>query len=452
MKKRTKLFVFGGGGLVVAAGIIAATMSGGDDGLTEVQADLAYYDEISEIVTASGRIQPQTKVDVTSEVSAQVVELLVSEGDWVTAGQRLLQLDTVQLKADKAQAEYSLDEIKARTEAARTQFEKNKLDVKRQTKLYDQKLTSENAFTDATFAYDNSKAIYEAMQAQVKTGQARLDKAIDNLRKTTIKAPISGVVTFLNVEVGEISQAQTAFTQGKTLMTVSDLSVYEVEVDVDETEIALVKLGHKAGIRVDAFRDTVFRGIVEQIANSARVEGQGTENYATNFLVKVRFLDSDVPIRPGMSATVDITTATEENALLIPYASVVTREFDPDSLNLAAANETSNGGLVEEVQAAEGDDSPQVEQANETTSGKSRKKKKVKMTGVFKVENGKALFVELTTGIADERNIVALGGLSDQDTIISGSYQTLRKLKNGDPVKIDENSLENLSDSKSDSE
>lgn len=448
MKKRTKLFVFGGGGLVLAAGIVVAMMSGGDDGVTEVQADLAYLDEISEVVTASGRIQPQSKVDVTSEVSAQVVELLVSEGDWVTAGQKLLQLDTVQLKADKAQAEYTLDEIKARTDASRIQYRKDKLNAERQTKLYEQKLTSEIAFTDAGFAYDKSKANYQAMQAQVKTGQARLDKAVDNLRKTTIKAPMSGVVTFLNVEVGEISQAQTAFTQGKTLMTVSDLSVYEVEVDVDETEIAKVQLGDEAGIRIDAFRDSVFRGIVEEIGNSARVQGQGTENYATNFLVKVRFIDSDIPIRPGMSATVDITTATVENALLVPYASVVTREFDPDSLDFAAVDEPSGGGLVDEVQAAENDETQQEKAA----TGKSRKKKKVKMTGVFKIENGKARFVELRTGIADERNVVALGGLTDQDTIITGSYQTLRKLKNGDPVKIDKHSLEIISGSESDSE
>lgn len=451
MKKRTKFFVFGGAGLIVAAGILVAAMSGGDNGLTEVQADLAFYDEISEVVTASGRIQPQSKVDVTSEISAQVVELMVSEGDRVIAGQKLLQLDTVQLKADKAQAEYSLDEIKARTDAARTQYEKDKLDVERQTKLFDQKLTSENSFTDAGFAYDKSKANYKAMQAQVKTGQARLDKAVDNLRKTTIKAPMSGVVTFLNVEVGEISQAQTAFTQGKTLMTVSDLSVYEVEVDVDETEIAKVQLGQVVGIRVDAFRDTVFKGIVEQIGNSARVVGQGSENYATNFLVKIRFLDSEVPIRPGMSASVDITTATEENALLIPYASVVTREFDPDSLDFAAADESSNGGLVDEVHAAENDDAP-LEETAAGNSRKSGKKKKVKMTGVFKIENGKVIFVQLRTGIADERNVVALGGLTDQDTIVSGSYQTLRKLKNGDLVKIDEHSLENLSEFEGESE
>jgi len=281
------------------------------------------------------------------------------------------------------------------------------------------------------------------MQAQTKTGQARLEKVRDNLTKTRITAPMEGIVTYLSAEVGEIAQAQTSYTQGQRLMTIADLSVFEVEVDVDETEIAKVHLGHPARIRVDAFRDTSFAGSVVEIGNSATVEGQGTENYSTNFLVKVRFDETGIPVRPGMSATTDITTSKVDNALLVPYAAVVTREFDPDSLPnyhrksdsssvdettaLAAPAETSNSG---EAQAA--------------TIPRGNKTKKIKKSGVFIIDGGKAHFIEIATGIADDRNIVALEGIMPGDTVISGSFQTLRKLTDGEAVEIEQHSLENM--------
>lgn len=445
MKKRTKRLLY----LVVVIAIVAAVagtmMSGGSDNLTSVQADLAITDDIKEIVTASGRIQPQTQVDITSEVSAQIIALLVKEGDRVEAGQRLIVLDTIQLQSDVSQAKYRLDEITARAEAARTQLEIDRLEAERQASLFEQDLTSETDATNARLRYENSRANYNAVLAQVETARAALAKAEDNLTKTSIKAPMAGVVTYLAAEVGEIAQAQTAFTQGKTLMTISDLAVFEVEVDVDETEIGKVALGDDATIRVDAYRDTTFAGTVVEIGNSALVQGQGTENYATSFRVKVRFAETDYIFRPGMSATVDITTATAEDALLIPYAAVVTREFDTDSLDITADKEKGAGGLVQSVNAA------QEQESREKSSGdrerdKERDKEKVKKTGVFVIKNGTANFIEITTGIADERNIVAKTGLAPGDTIVSGSYQTLRRIEDGEAVKIEQRSIERIDD------
>ncbi len=457
LKKRTKWLIIGGAVVVVAAVVLGVTVGGSGDESKIVQADLAYFDDISEIVTASGRVQPETKVDIVSEVSAQVVELYVSEGNVVTAGQSLLLLDTIQLKADEAQASFSLDEIKARTEASRSQYDMSKLEYERQERLYAQKLSSETEFTNARFAYEQSKANFEAMQAQVKTQQARLDKAEDNLGKTLIKAPMDGVVTYLNVEEGEIAQAQTAFTQGKTLMMISDLSAFEVEVDVDETEIAKLQLGQYADIRLDAFRDTTFAGEIAEIGNSARVQGEGTENYSTNFLVKVRLVETNPLIRPGMSATVDITSAKELNALLIPYASVVTREFDTDSVAVLVYGESAEHAAGNGVYAAETDDDDvsDVEPPDSSGSalvtrdakeGKGDKEDKVKLSGVFIVREGLAKFVEVETGIADDRNIVALTGVNVSDTVITGSYQTLRQLKVGDAVSLDEASIERISE------
>ncbi|UCD65062.1 MAG: efflux RND transporter periplasmic adaptor subunit [Candidatus Zixiibacteriota bacterium] len=447
-KKRIKKMLLIGVPVVVVIAIIVMSLSGSNGKGTTVQAELAYVDRISEIVTASGRIHPQTKVDITSEVPAEIVAVYVSEGDGVARGKRLLLLDTVQYMSDVAQARFSVDEIEARTQAARSQYEKDKLEFERQSRLWEQNLSSETAYTNAKFAFENSQANYQAMVAQSKTARARLEKAEDNLGKTLIKSPMDGVVTFLSAEVGEIAQAQTSFTQGKTLMTVADLSVYEVEVDVDETEIASLRLGHPAGIRVDALRDTTFEGTVVEIGNSALVTGEGTENFTTSFRVKVRFNEAHASIRPGMSASVDITTATAEDALLIPYASLVTREFDPDSLKTDTTGKSepdaTRGG---EVQAAEVDDADAP--ADSATAGRSdgngkQRKDKVKKSGVFVVENGKVRFIEVATGIADKRYLEALSGVSPGDTVVSGSFQTLRKLSGGDLVVIDDSSLEEM--------
>ena len=444
-KRKKRLMVFGIPAVVVIA-VILASVAGSNGDETTVQVELAITDDLSELVTASGRVQPQTKVDIASEVSAQIIEVSVSEGEQVVHGQRLLLLDTVQLKSDVAQARYSLDEVLARTKAAFAQLKKDRAEYERQVRLHDQKMTSETDFNNATFAFENSKANHDAMQAQGKIGRARLDKALDNLSKTSVTSPMDGIVTYLKAEVGEIAQAQTAYTQGQTLVTISDLSVFEVEVDVDETEIAKVQLGQPTDIRVDAFRDTVFIGSIVEIGNSAVVVGQGSEDYTTNFRVKVRFAMTDLGLRPGMSAAVDITTNKAENALLVPYASIVTRKFDPDSLradSLARENTSEDTGGVH---AADLDDEDQEIVSPSTDNDKTRKTKKIRKSGVFVVNNGIARFVEAATGIADERNIVVLSGVNEGDTIVSGTFKTLRKLSDGDAVKLEEASLEDLDD------
>ena len=437
--------------LAVLAIIVIVKLTGSGDEATSVQADLAVIDDISEIVTASGRVQPQTKVDIVAEVSAQIIDMYVVEGDIVRKGQKLILLDTIQLKSDVAQTRFSLDELTALAEAARTQFEKAKLEYNRKAKLFEQKLSSETEYTDAQFAFESSRANYNAMLAQVKTGQALLEKVEDNLAKTAITAPMAGIITYMNVEIGEIAQAQTSYTQGKTLMTISDLSVFEVEVDVDETEIAKLDTGQTTEIRVDAYPDTVFAGTVVEIGNSATVEGQGTDNYSTSFRVKVRFDETEKGIRPGMSATVDITTARDTDVLLIPYAALVTREFDIDSLERARAEQESGVSLVGEVHASElensGDTSSlQAEEDEKEPGQKYKKSKKIKKTGVFCYVAGEAKFFEVTTGIADEQNIVALSGVNPGDTVISGSFQTLRKLAEGENVVLDERSIEKINE------
>lgn len=440
MKRFGKKFYIIGGLLIVGALVVANITMNGEVEATSVQADLAYHDEISEIVTASGRIQPKTKVNITSEVSAEIVQLVVKEGDFVAKGTPLLLLDTVQYKSDANQAKYSLDETKARAAAAKSQFDKDNKEYKRQQSLFAKNLSSETVLSNATFAYENSKANYDAYKAQVKTAKARLNKSLDNLSKTKISAPMDGVIIYLSAEVGEIAQAQTSFTQGKTLMTIANLAVFEVEVEIDETQIANVALYQQVDIRVDAFDDSLFTGTVTEIGNSASMSGQGTEEFTTAFKVKIKFDDTDVTIRPGMSATVDITTASEKDALLIPYASVVSREFDPDSLKVeheSAKVETVSSNVVFAASTTN-DESPKKLH--------KKKKDKIKKRGVYLIDNGKAVFKEIKTGIADERNIVVLSGITPGDTVISGSFKTLRSLKEGEAVTVDEFSIEKMNE------
>lgn len=441
-KRRSKKVLIGVATLIIVVVILFVSLQGSNSHETVVQADLAIIDDISEIVTASGRIQPQTKVDITAEVSAQIIELFVGEGDHVNRGQNLVLLDTVQLKTDVAQARFSLDEITARTDVAWTQYEKDSLEFIRQYRLFERNLISETAHTNARLAFEGSRASYTAMMSQVKIGHARLQKVEDNLAKTMIRAPMDGIITFLNAEVGEVAQAQTSYTQGKILMTIADLSVFEVEVDVDETEIAKVRIGQPAKIRIDAFRDTSFAGNVVEISNSVRIQGQGTDDYSTNFQVKIRFAQTVASVRPGMSATADITTATVEEALLIPYASVILREFDKDSLDQVAGTPEPNGDSGEQAAVANNESGGGDPENN--SPGTFRKKEKVKKSGVFIIRNGLAEFCEVTTGIADDLNVAVLSGVNPGDTVISGTFKTLRDLSEGETVRIDDNSLEKI--------
>lgn len=431
-KKKTLLII---AGIVVVAVIIVLNLTMSTTNATRVQIDSASPRELIELVSASGRIQPQTKVNITSEVNGEIIGLYVREGDRVEVGQLLVQLDTVQIASDVRQAEFSLNEIKARLEGAQTTLSQAEEEFERQQKLFDNGLTSETAFKNAKYDYLNAKAAYAATKAQASQAESRLEKQLDNFSKTRIVAPMPGVITYLDAEVGEIAAAQTSFTQGRTLMTIANLDIFEVEVEVDETEIAKVELGQSVEIEVDAFPDTTFDGEVVEIGNTAIVQGAGSSEQSTNFRVKVIFKDVRKNIRPGMSATVDITTNRRENTLTIPYSAVVMRTLDLDSLERARqgleadlpAESTEAGSGA--VHAAENDG----DEARGDQDEKDKKREEVK--GTFVVRNGIAEFVPIETGIADQKYIEITAGLSDGDSVISGPYRVLRTIDIGDAVE-----------------
>ncbi len=426
-KKGKKKWLFIIGAIVIVFILVVLNMSQSHRGSVKVQTRNVERGDVTSIVSGSGTVQPNTKVNITSEVTAEVINIPVKEGNYVTRGKVLIQLDTVQLKTDMESAMYNANELDARLEGAKVMLDQYKEEYERQKLLYEKNLTSEQIYKDSYYAYKNQEANYNALTQQKNAATSRLEKARDNLNKTTIKAPMDGTITLIDVEVGEIAQAQTAFTQGRTLMVISDLSAFEVEVEIDETDIAYLELAQKADIEIDAFPDTVFEGQVAEIGNTAMTTGYGTSDQTTNFRVKVSLVKSHPKIRPGMSSTVDVTTSHHEDVLTVPIQAVVMRSFDADSL--AKAEEKADSGESGNVVMA----SPIEEEEEESPDAGE----KIDKTGVFVIRDGVAYFVEIKTGLSDQQNYEVLEGLSEGDEVITGSFRTLRTIKDSTAVEID---------------
>ena len=433
MKKKNskkKLLIILGAAIVLIV-LVVLNLGGSKRGTVSVQTKKIGRDNVHSVVSGSGTIQPITKVNITSQVTAEVIAIDVNEGDYVTRGETLVQLDTVQLQKDMESSLYAANELEARLEGAKVTLDMYQDEYNRQMQLFEKKLTSERAYKDAYYAFKSQESNYSALNEQKRAAASRLDKARDNLSKTTITAPMAGTITLVDVEVGEIAQAQTAFTQGRTLMIISDLSAFEVEVEIDETDIADLDLNQKAEIEIDAFPDTSFMGHVAEIGNTAMTTGYGSSDQSTNFRVKVALDESHRKIRPGMSSTVDITTNEHEDVLTVPIQAVVMREFDPDSLSKAmdstAEAEEGNVAVASTIT-----DSTQT-----AAEDGSSTKEKVEKKGVFVNRDGLARFVEIETGINDQQNYEVLTGLAEGDEVIIGSFRILRTIKDSTSISVD---------------
>jgi len=430
-KKKWKLILIIGGA-VLLIGLVAANLMQSNNGTVEVTTRKVARNDIVSEVSGSGKIQPETQVNVTAEANAEVIAIPVKEGDRVVKGQTLVQLDTVQLKRDMEAYLYSYNELQARLEGSKVMLEQARDEYNRQKGLYEKRLTSEQTYKNAFYDYQGQQSSVNATEQQVNASSARLEKARDLLRKTNITAPMDGIVTLIDVEVGEIAQAQTQYSAGRTLMVVSDLSEFEVEVEIDETDITDLELGQSASIEIDAFPDTIFEGRVVEIGNTATTSGLGSSDQETNFKVKVALLENHPKIRPGMSSTVDITTNEKHDVPTILIQAMVIREFDPDSLEnpqIAQAEESVSGGGSVAVAAESSPENFKDEPGKE--------KKKVEKKGVYVVRDGLAYFVEIETGISDQQNIEIIKGPEEGEEVITGSFRILRSIKEGDAVKVD---------------
>ncbi len=409
MKKKKKILIILGVVIVVAIIIVANMLKSGEK-TYQVQAEKVERSDLTSVVTANGRIVPKTDVKISAYVPAKITRLPVEEGDVVKKGQLLVQLDDTEYRA-------AMNRSKAELASARASMEQAQLVFNRQKELFGKKLSSEEQ-------YDMARTELDLARARRQQAAASLDQAKYNLSKTTMASPMDGIVTSLNAEVGEIVMIGTMNNPGTVIMTVSDMSEIEAEVEVDETDIAQVKLEQETEISIDAYPDTTFRGRVTEIGHAARISGLGTQDQVTNFLVKVMLLDDVATIRPGMSASVDITTDSRTDVLSVPIQAVVMREEESDTL-------TEEGEEKEGAVASMDSGSVKGEK-------KDKKKEKEEVEGIFLIVDGRAKFVQVATGIADQQNIEIVSGIDEDDQVVTGSYKILRTLKDGDKVKVTE--------------
>jgi HlyD family secretion protein len=438
-KKKSKLiwWILGGVVVVVVLGIAAKMSNRGQDQLTPVTVDKAFVKTITQIVTATGKVQPEVEVKISPEVAGEITELPLKEGATVKKGDLLMKIKPDFYRAQFEQSEANL--VAARTIAVQTkaQLQKTQDDFRRAEDLYGKTLISDSDYATARTNLDVAQANYDNALAQIRRTEGSLNQAKDQLDKTTIYAPMGGTISSLASEIGERVVATGQFT-GTEVMRIADLTNMELRVKVNENDIVNVKIGDHAVITIDAYPGRKFSGIVKEIGSSSLNAGGGGSGSAaqaaasvsdevTNFLVKIRISDRDIQLRPGMSATADIQTQTVENVVAVPIQSVTVR---------------AEGGLTsEEVQQkrakeAQEKSGNQLEVKNEKEEARRGLDKLQRVVFIRSGDTVKMQKVE--TGIADNTHMEVKSGVKAGDEVVSGSYAAIsRKLKDGMKVRIE---------------
>lgn len=422
-KSKKKLIIFGSLGLLVVIFIVIALVSGGKEEIIMVQTEKVEKRDITQTVTATGQIDPEFKVLITPEVTGEIIELPVKEGDKVKKGDLLIRIKGDQYKAQKERLEAGLKSSEATLKIREAERNRLTLQYDRVRELHKKTLVSDSELETAESNFLTSRASFEQAEANVLQSQAQLREVLEILYKTTIYAPMNGTITQLNVELSE-RVLGSGFSQGTDIMTVANLSNMEAVVEVDENDVVQVALGDTATIKVDAFGDREFKGVITEIGNSAKQVGFGTQEQVVNFEVKIRLIDMDENLRPGMSCNADIETETVFDVISVPIQSVTARE------NVGNSDKNQNSD---------------EENTNEKKKGESEKKNEVKETRkgptevVFLLESGTVKMVEVKTGISDDNYIEITEGLEDSVDVVSGSYKAIsRELEDGSKVKVEE--------------
>ncbi|MBM4174796.1 MAG: efflux RND transporter periplasmic adaptor subunit [Ignavibacteria bacterium] len=414
-KNKKKIIVFSiiGALVLIIAGLVI--FGGNKEDIILVQTEKASKRTITQVVSATGKIQPEFKVVITPEVSGEIVALPVKEGDRVLKGTLLLKIKQDTYLAQRERVSANLSSSRANLSIQKIQLNKIEADYNRTRELYSKGLSSDAELEAIRAQFETTKAQVNSAEASVQQTEASLKEASEQLAKTAILSPMDGIVSQLNVKTGE-RVLGTGFTQGSNLMTVADLKKMEVVVEVDENDVVLISVGDTAKIDVDAYQDKKFTGVVYEIGNTAKAKGLGTQEEVVNFEVKIRILDSNVALKPGMSANADIQTETRVNVVTVPIQSVTTRMPKQD---IAKKNES------------------QPSESPEGTN-KSQKKNEKPSEGVFVIQDGKAKFLKVKTGISDDTFIEINDGLKGDEEVVSGSYRAIsRELQEDSKVRVD---------------
>jgi HlyD family secretion protein len=440
--------------VVVISSSVGYSIFARNRGVIGVQSGRVVRQDLTQTVSANGEIKPKKYVNVSSNMMGRIVHMPVKEGDRVRNGGLLVQLESIQTEADVTAAEASLDAAQAEVEgmsasirsadatvaSSKADITRSEADLVRARQAFDRSEQMNKEGLIAKDAFEKAKADYDIAQAALNSAKARLaqaeaqsaqvlkqrdstithiaqqraglTRARDQFSKTTIRSTLDGIITYLPVNEGEIAIVGVQNQAGTVLMTIADMSVITAEVKVDETDIVNVKLGQEARIKVDALGDKILMGHVSEVGNSALTRSSGTttttsgtSQEAKDFKVVVTLDDPPQELRPGLSTTATIVTATRQHVLTVPIQALTIREFDAD--------------------------------ADAIKNDPTKNKKKVEKEGVFTLKNGIALFRQVKTGITGTTDIEILDGVAESDDIVSGPYQVLRTLKDNTRIKIE---------------
>jgi len=432
--RRKRNIIFGAAGAVLLL-IIGLFVASKREKPIPVMTEKAIRRTILQTVSATGKIQPETEVKISPEVAGEIIELPVQDGMQVKKGDLLVKIKPDSYKALLEQQEAAISAARATNLQQKATMMKSEHDFKRAEDLFGKKLISEQEYNAAEAADDVAKNTYESSLHEIERAQASSSQARDQLSKTTIYSPMDGTVTVLNSKLGERLVATNQFA-GTEVMRVADLSHMQAVVDVNENDVVNVKLGDKASVKIDAYAGRKFKGVVQQIANTGKTTGAGTQEEVTNFEVKIRIDDHDVVLRPGLSCTADVETNMVKDAVAVPMQSVTIRTGDT---NLSPEEIEKQKQKI----AARDKGDNNAEFSNERLEKQAQKEEREKLAKVVFVKNGnKAHLVKVVTGIANDSYMEIKSGIQPGDEVISGSYSAIsRKLKDGAKVKIDKGAL-----------
>jgi HlyD family secretion protein len=416
MSRGMKIGLFIGVLALAGGGGIAYSMNKKKNAGTEVRMEQVSRRDLVSAVTASGKIEPQTSVDISADITGRIIEIAVEEGDLVRKGQFLLQIDPAQYQAAVSRAEGVVSSTQAtllQVRASRDQAERSWKRADQLSRLGPNLIAPAQA-EEARTALDVAEATYKATRAQLDQSRASLQEAKDNLSKTRLMAPISGRVVRLAVEEGEVAVPGTFSRETGLLLTVADLSVILAKVQVDETDVVRLSAKDSVEVTIDAFKDSTFVGRVVRISQSAKLTdtetASGSSDRAVDFDVEIRLDDPPADIRPDLSCTARIVTDTKANALSIPIIALTVRDHE------RVPNE----------------DNPALDTVSRRRPGEREEE------GVFLVKDGIATFRPVKVGIAGDEHFEVVDGLHGGETIVAGTYQAIRDLLDGDKVRQQE--------------
>ncbi|HEY2800659.1 MAG TPA: efflux RND transporter periplasmic adaptor subunit [Chthoniobacterales bacterium] len=430
-KSRRRRHILIAVGALVLLLVIGSILRGKREQPVPVTTEKATRRTIVETVSATGKVQPETEVKISPEVAGEIIDLPVTDGQEVKKGDLLLKIRPDSYKALLEQQQAAISTAESVSKQQKASMEKAENDFKQAVDLFHKNLISQTEMTTAQTTYDSAKAMYNSGLHSIEGAKASSSQARDQLSKTTIYSPLTGVVTVLNSKLGERVVATNQFA-GTEVMRVADLNHMQAVVDVNENDVVRVKLGDSAKVTIDAYGSRIFPGTVEEIANTGTTTGTGTQEEVTNFQVKIRLDKPNVRLRPGLSCTAEIQTRMVKDVVVVPIQSVTIRNSES---NLSPEELEKKKEIASAKEQA--DNNAQVE--NERLAKQQEKEEKEKLLKVVFLKVGsKAKMVKVTTGIADDANIEIKSGLRPGDEVISGSYSAIsRKLKDGAPVTME---------------